>query len=81
MSPVDAEATVECYAGYKGDETPRAVTIAGARFEVLSVLSRQRTLDPASGVSRDVWLCRLDDGRDVAIELLVSGAWRVSIRS
>ena len=78
MSPVDIEATVECYAGYKGEETPRAITIAGVRSEVLSVVSRERVLDPASGVRRDVWRCRLADGREAAIELLEDGTWRVS---
>jgi len=31
---------VECYAGYKADETPRAVTIEGQRLAVLGIADR-----------------------------------------
>ncbi len=31
---------VECYAGYKGDETPRRLIISGRRLTVLEVLDR-----------------------------------------
>lgn len=78
MKPVDVDTTVEWHAGYKGEETPRAITTAGVRREVRSVLSRQRVLDRAGGSRRDVWRCRLDDGRVVTIELFEDGAWRVS---
>jgi hypothetical protein len=78
MSPLFEEVSVESYAGYKGEETPRAVVLDGKRFEVVSILSRKRVLDSASGLRRDVWRCRLDDGRAVTVELLENGAWRVS---
>ena len=72
------DARVESYAGYKGDETPRAVIIEGKRFAVLSIISRERALDRASGKMADIRRCRLEDGRAVTVKLLEAGAWRVS---
>jgi hypothetical protein len=34
------EIEVECYAGYKGEETPRAFVHQGKRHEILKVLDR-----------------------------------------
>lgn len=79
MPPTYERADVECYAGHKGQEIPRAVVIEGKRLEVVQVLSRGRSLDASSGRVRESWHCRLDDGRIAAIELPESGAWRVSI--
>ncbi len=31
---------VECYAGYRGEETPRRLRIGGRRLEVLKILDR-----------------------------------------
>ena len=76
-SPAIAEnARVEFYAGYRGQETPRTVVIDGARLAIESVLSRKRTLDRTSGLRRDVWRCRLADGRKVTVELLEGGSGR-----
>ena len=72
---------VECYAGHKGEETPRAVVLEGERFEVRSILSRQRVLDRADGSRREVWRCRLDDGRTVTVSLLENGVWTASPES
>jgi len=76
--PPLADARVEFYAGHRGDETPRAVIIAGRRLAVSRVLDRARVLDAAGGGTRDTWRCRLEDGRMVTIELLPDGATRVS---
>ncbi len=78
MSPAPERPAVECHAGYRGEETPRAVIIAGRRFEVVAILSRERTLDASSGQTREAWRCRLSDGRVATVELLEAGAWRVS---
>jgi hypothetical protein len=78
MSRTLAPAAVECYAGHKGEETPRAVALGGKRLEVVAILSRERILDAPSGPTRQVWRCRLDNGRTVTVELLEDGAWRVS---
>lgn len=69
---------VDCYAGYKGEETPRAVVLDGTRFEVASVLSRKKVLDRDSGRMGEVWRCRLHDGRTVIVERLESDTWRIS---
>lgn len=71
-------ARVESYSGYRGEETPRAVIIDKTRLEVVEVLLRKRVLDRAGGRIRDVWRCRLADGRDVTVERLENGTWRVS---
>ena len=77
VSSVFEEVRVESYAGYKGEETPRAVILDGTRFVVARVLSRKRVLDSGGGRVREVWRCRLDDGRAVIVERLESGSWRV----
>jgi hypothetical protein len=78
LNPVFEEVKVESYAGYKGEETPRAVVLDGKRFVIASILSRNRVLDSDSGRVREVWRCRLEDGRTVIVERLESGTWRVS---
>ena len=77
MIPPDVETVVECYAGYRGDETPRAVVVGGQRSAIACILSRERALDPERGLRREVWRCRLEDGRAVTIELLGTGTWRL----
>jgi len=78
LSPVFIAAEVECYAGYKGEETPRAVILDGKRVGVGNVVSRKRVLERGGGRTREVWHCRLEDGRAVTIERLESDTWRVS---
>jgi hypothetical protein len=34
------EIDVECYAGYKGEETPRVLVLGGRRVQVVDVLDR-----------------------------------------
>jgi hypothetical protein len=75
---VNKEVNVESYAGYKGGETPRVIVLEGIRHEVVSVLSRKRVLERGGGRVREVWHCRLEDGRAVTIERLESDTWRVS---
>lgn len=78
MSPTCLLAYVECYAGYRGEERPQAVTIGGKRFEVVAILSRARVLEASTGLLRRTWRCRLDDGRAATVERFEDGAWRVS---
>jgi hypothetical protein len=73
LEPVE----VESYAGYRGEETPRVVTIAGKRFNVTAVKSRKRVHLVAGGNTFDVFACRLDDGRRIVLELDENGRWRV----
>jgi hypothetical protein len=78
VSPTSERPAVECYSGYRGEETPRAVFIAGKRLDVVAILSRERFLNASSGRTREAWRCRLSDGRVATVELLEAGAWRVS---
>jgi hypothetical protein len=71
-------ARVECYAGSRGEETPRAVVIGKTRLDVAEIIFRKRVSDRASGLVQDVWRCRLADGRVVETRLLEDGRWRVS---
>ena len=77
-SPAAGKASVEFYAGHKGDETPRTIVIDGRRLEVAEILIRTRVIDRAGGPVRDVWRCRLEDGRVATVERFGDGTCRVS---
>jgi hypothetical protein len=49
--------TVECYAGHRGDQEPRAFTLGERRFDVVELIDRW--LDPA----HRYYKVRVDDGR------------------
>lgn len=36
---------VECYAGYRSEQEPRAFTLRGRRFEVVEILDRWQGID------------------------------------
>ena len=57
----------EFYSGYKGGETPRVAVIEGRRIAVKEVIRRMRALDPRTGKIKDVYSCRLADGRVIDI--------------
>ena len=59
---------VECYAGYRGEETPRSLRIGGRRLTVLRVLDRWLApshryfkLQTGDGC---IWIIRHDTRRD-----------------
>lgn len=59
---------VECYAGYRGDQEPRAFTIGDRRLEVVTVLDRwagpdHRYFKVAAG-DGDVYVLRHDERSD-----------------
>jgi hypothetical protein len=70
-------ARVECYAGYRGDETPRAVTLCGVRFPVAAVVSRKRLLEAGTGRRAEIFECRLEAGWSLSLERSEDGSWRV----
>jgi len=72
LEPVE----VESYSGYRGEETPRAVTITGRRLSVTAVKSRKRVHLVAGGNTFDVFECRLEDGRRIVLELDENSRWR-----
>lgn len=63
---------VECYAGHRGDETPRALTIDGRQVAVVEVLDRWLAPDhryfKLKGDDSDVYIVRQDGA---------SGAWEL----
>lgn len=78
MSADFEKARVEFYSGYRGDEIPRTVVLDRERFEIAGILSRARAIDPACRRVRDIWRCRLEDGRAVTVERLEGDIVRVS---
>lgn len=62
------EIKVDCYAGHRGEETPRALTIGARRVEVVEV--RDRWLAPdhryfkLRGEDGDIYLVRHDPNAD-----------------
>ncbi len=59
---------VEYYSGYKGEETPRFVTISGIRHRVLQVSGRKRTYAAGTDEVAEEFQCLLDDGRTVSVK-------------
>jgi len=59
---------VECYAGYRGEQTPRALLLAGRRLNVAEVLDQWLSPDHRYFKLRvddgDVYLVRHDVGAD-----------------
>jgi len=70
-------ARVECYSGYRGEETPRAVFLCGARLPVAEVVSRKRRREAASGRLTEAYECRLEAGWTISLEHSEDGSWRV----
>ena len=58
------DVTVECYAGYRGDETPRAFSLGLRRVTVVDVLDRWLAPDhryfKVRGDDGDVYILRYD---------------------
>ncbi len=64
--------TVECYAGYKAEETPRAFSIGGERRQVLGVADRWYA------PSAEYFKVRADDGHGYLLRHdLDSGEWEL----
>jgi hypothetical protein len=64
---------VECHAGYRGDEEPRAFVLGSRRFAVLEVVDRW--IDP----SHRYFKVRVDDGRQfILCHDSASGAWELA---
>jgi hypothetical protein len=65
------------YAGYKGEEIPRAVIIGNHEFVIDKIISRERVLDKKSGKRFEVFKCRME-GKPVIIKVHESGEWEIS---
>ena len=66
--PGPADLEVEYYAGGRGEEYPLAVVRDGRRVLVSEVIERKRTRDAASGLLRETFVCRLENGEVVTVE-------------
>ena len=71
---MDPTLTVECYAGHRGEQTPRALTIAGRRVIVEEVLDSWLAPDhryfKLKGDDGDTYLVRQDTA---------SGLWELTM--
>lgn len=59
---------VEYYAGYQGEEKPRAVYTEGKRIEVVEIIWQARIQDNLSGRIKEVFDCQLASGEKIRIE-------------
>jgi hypothetical protein len=67
------EIGVECYAGYKGEETPRVLVLGGRRVQVVDVLDRWLAPD------HRYFKVRCDDGGVyIARHDVVSDKWELT---
>ena len=57
------EISVECYSGYKGEESPRAFIHQGKKFEISAITDRwfEGGMDPA-GIQHNYFKVRTSDG-------------------
>ncbi len=74
-------ARVECYSGYREDETPRAVILGGIEYPVAEVISQKRECDAATGAVTESFECRLEAGWTVSLARLEDGTWRIRRKS
>ena len=64
------------HSGYKGKETPRAVTIGNREFKINRILDRKRVLDAQSGKKSEVFTCEME-GQRVKIIVQDSGRFQL----
>ncbi|MFH1016574.1 MAG: hypothetical protein V1798_00150 [Pseudomonadota bacterium] len=65
---------VECYAGYRGEETPRKLILGGKTFDVAEVLDRWLAPD------HRYFKMRCDDGGTYIVRHdLASGEWELTL--
>jgi hypothetical protein len=59
---------VECYAGYKAEETPRAFIYRDKRYEILEIIDRWYEGGVKTGSQKlDYYKVKADDGRQYMI--------------
>jgi hypothetical protein len=62
------------YSGYKGEETPRAVSVGSREYRIDEILWRSKVLDHSSGRELEAFACRVA-GKTVIIKQDESGGW------
>ena len=67
---------VRFYSGYKGQETPRAIVVAGREYPVEKVIWRKRGREKDSRESYDLVRCRVA-GQELTLKISPSGECRL----
>jgi len=67
---------VRFYSGYKGEETPRAIVVAGREYPVKKVIWRKRGRENDSRLSYELVRCRVA-GQEVTLKISPSGECRL----
>jgi hypothetical protein len=70
------EIKVVFYSGYKGQETPRAVILAGREYPVEKIIWRKRVREKDTGESFELVRCRVA-GQEVTLRIGRSGDARL----
>ena len=73
MSDHLAAVAVDCYAGYRGDETPRRFTLREQLVEILAVVERWRTPD------HRYFTVRTADETCTLRQDVTSGGWELTV--
>jgi hypothetical protein len=69
MSPDERlSVRVECYAGYRGEQTPRAITMGDSRIDLVSIIDQWLAPDhryfKAADAAGDIYIVRHDVAED-----------------
>jgi hypothetical protein len=72
MSDQNARIRIVFHSGYKGEETPRAIVIAGREYPVDKVIWRKRSQDKDTRESFELFRCRVA-GQEVTLKVGPSG--------
>lgn len=64
------------YSGYKGQETPRAVVIAGREYPVDEVIWRKKGRDKDARETYELFRCRVA-GQEITLKICPSGEARL----
>jgi hypothetical protein len=67
---------VRFYSGYKGQETPRAIVVAGREYPVDKVIWRKRGQDKDTREPFEVVRCRVA-GQEITLKISPSGECRL----
>ncbi|GEM_PF-1073701 len=68
--------SVDFYAGYRGEETPRHLFIKGQRFTIDEVLERKREALAGGPEWADVFVCRVGNCR-LKLKKILGEGWAV----
>jgi hypothetical protein len=67
---------VQFYSGYKGEETPRAIVVAGREYPVEKVIWRKQGQDKDTHESYELVRCRVAE-QEVTLKISPSGECRL----